>query len=317
MIRPSAGALGRSVQRRPGMALPTVLIIDRDPASAAVLELLLETEYAIVVASSGAQAIEVVSDVRPDLILLDVIMPDMDGYSLCEHFKADPATSSIPIIFITGLQETALESHGLELGAADYVTRPFSASVVRARVRNNVELKRARDRLLGLADTDYLTGISNRRAFDDAMEREWKRLARSRAPLAVIILDIDDFKAFNDNYGHVSGDDCLHRIGGVLAAHMQRPADLAARYGGEEFVCLLPETAIDAGADLAERVRAAIAALAIPHRGSRAGPVVTASFGVASDTCTAHTDGKGVLLRADACLYRAKRDGRNRVSTQN
>jgi diguanylate cyclase (GGDEF)-like protein len=291
----------------------SVLIVDDDVTNIAIIAQLLEPEFEVSFATSGAQALEIIPKVMPDLILLDVIMRDMDGYELCTRLKSDLATSGIPIIFITGLQEPEAESHGLELGAADYVTKPFNANVVRARVRNHVELKMARDRLLALAATDGLTGLFNRRALDVGLEREYKRLARLRAPLSLIMVDADFFKPFNDRYGHVAGDDCLRQIAGVLDDAMSRPADLSARYGGEEFVCVLPETERAGGIVIAERIQAAICALAIPHSASPVSTIVTASFGVASEICVQDGTGEKLMQAADAAMYRAKAAGRNRI----
>jgi diguanylate cyclase (GGDEF)-like protein len=247
------------------------------------------------------------------VILLDVMMPKMDGYEVCTRLKTDPATADIPVIFITGMDETEAESRGLELGAVDYVTKPFKPVVVRARVHNHVELKRARDRLLALAATDGLTGLANRRRFDEALQSEWKRLQRTGSELGLIMLDIDHFKPFNDTYGHLAGDDCLRNVAGVLAGEMLRGPDVAARYGGEEFACILPETTLAGAVAVAERIRAGIEALGIPHSGSKVVPVVTASLGVISVLCTGVTRPEDLLLAADACLYRAKSEGRNRV----
>jgi diguanylate cyclase (GGDEF)-like protein len=237
----------------------------------------------------------------------------MDGYELCVRLKADLATTGIPIIFITGLQGCESESHGLELGAADYVTKPFSPNVVRARVRNHVELKQARDRLLALAATDGMTGLFNRRAFDVALDREYKRLARIHAPVSLMLLDVDHFKAFNDRYGHVAGDDCLRDIADVILGAMNRPADLAARYGGEEFVCILPETDSEGAIGVAERIQSGIRELAIPHLASSTASTVTASIGLVTEVCRQQSSGERLIAVADECLYRAKADGRNRI----
>lgn len=292
---------------------PTVLIVDDDETDASILAYLLKPEFDVVFATNGTHALERAVSVLPDLVLLDVMMPDMDGYEVCTRLKADPVTAAIPVIFITGLQESDAEVRGLELGAADYVTKPFNAAIVRARVRIHIELKKARDRLVYLASRDGLTGLANRRAFDSSLETECKRLARRRAPLALIMLDIDSFKAFNDIYGHVAGDDCLRRVASALTAMMHRPADIAARYGGEEFACILPEAGIAAAVLVAQRVQDRINALAIPHEGSTAGAIVSASFGVASVTCGPTTVGESIVRAADACLYRAKMGGRNRI----
>lgn len=297
------------------MALPaTVLVVDDDLTNIAIVAQLLEPEFEVSFATSGKQALELIPSVMPDLVLLDVIMPDMDGYAVCEMLKADPATLGIPIIFITGLQESESEWRGLEMGAADYVTKPFNPNVVRARVRNQVDLKRARDQLLSLADTDGLTGLANRRSFDVALEREHKRLARSHGSLALIMLDLDHFKAYNDLYGHVAGDDCLRRVAEVLMQTMQRPADVAARYGGEEFACVLPETTAEGALAIAKRLHLGIALLAIPHAASSTGETVSASIGVASEVCVQENDGEAIVRAADAFLYQAKLAGRNRIA---
>jgi diguanylate cyclase (GGDEF)-like protein len=290
-----------------------VLIVDDDLTSISILAHLLEPEFEVAFATSGSQALGLIPRLLPDVVLLDVIMPDMDGYALCTQLKRDRATAGIPIIFITGLQESESESFGLELGAADYVTKPFNLSVVRARVRNHVELKRSRDRLSSLAATDGMTGLFNRRALDVALDRECKRLARTQGSLALVMLDVDFFKPFNDRYGHVAGDECLRLIAAELREAMHRPADVAARYGGEEFICILPETTMAGGVEVAERIQTAIAMLAIPHAGSVVAPIVTASFGVASAICAQDMCGDELLCSVDARLYEAKANGRNRV----
>jgi len=301
---------------RPAVEVPaTVLVVDDDVTNIAIIAHLLESECDVVFATSGEQALDLIARVQPDLVLLDVMMPGMDGYAVCKKLKADPVTAAIPVIFVTGLQESESESHGLELGAADYVTKPFNANVVRARVRNHVELKRARDRLAALAATDGLTGLANRRAFDAALDRECKRLARTHALMGLVMLDIDHFKAFNDAYGHIAGDDCLRRVADALTSAMHRPADLAARYGGEEFVCILPDTTIEGAVAVAERIQSAIRDLAIPQSRPKADGTVRASYGVVSTVCVQETDGEAILQSADACLYQAKQDGRNRIVT--
>jgi diguanylate cyclase (GGDEF)-like protein len=294
-------------------ASATIVIVDDDVTNIEIVAQLLEPEFEVAFATSGTQALELIARVLPDLVLLDVMMPDMDGYTLCTRLKADPVTAAIPIIFITGLQESDSERRGLQLGAADYVTKPFTPSILRARVRVHVELKQTRDRLMSLAASDGLTGLANRRAFDVVLEGECKRLARTHAPIALIMLDIDHFKSFNDRYGHVAGDDCLRRVAEVLTAAMCRPADLAARYGGEEFICVLPDTKIDGAVAIAERIQAGIVSLAIPIAGSKTDATVSASFGVVSEICVQETDHNAILVSVDSCLYEAKLDGRNRI----
>ena len=296
-------------------APPIVLVVDDDATSILTIAELLHPEFQVRFAGSATEALEIIPQLRPDLILLDVIMRDMDGYQLCTRLKKDLSTSGIPIIFITGLQEPEAESYGLELGAADYVTKPFNSNVVRARVRNQIELKIARDRLLALAATDDLTGLFNRRAFDVALEREYKRMARINAPLSLIMTDVDHFKAFNDCYGHIAGDECLRQIAKVFGHLMNRPADLTARYGGEEFVCVLPDTTLQGSVAIAESILTSVRALAVPHSGSLIASIVTVSLGVASETCVQNGTGERLLQNVDAAMYRAKSAGRNRIDT--
>jgi diguanylate cyclase (GGDEF)-like protein len=294
-------------------SLPTVLVVDDNMANISVLAHVLDSEYDVVFANNGREALELARSAQPDLILLDIVMPDMDGYEVCAQLKRDAATADIPVIFISGLDDHDAESRGIELGALDYITKPFSVGIVRARVRNHVELKRARDRLRSLAATDGLTGLANRRRLDEALHAECKRLARTQSQLGLIMLDIDHFKAFNDTYGHIAGDDCLRNVASTLSAAMIRGHDLAARYGGEEFACILPETTLPGTAAVAERIQADIQGLAIAHEASKVAHIITGSFGVVSIKCDAATVPGDVLRAADACLYRAKAQGRNRI----
>jgi diguanylate cyclase (GGDEF)-like protein len=293
--------------------LQVVLVVDDDASNISILAHLLEAEYDVVFATNGSEALELARATPPDLILLDVMMPGMDGYEVCRQLKASTITANIPVIFITGLDEHKAESRGLELGAVDYVTKPFNVGVVRARVRTHIDLKQAHDALISLAATDGLTGLANRRRFDDALAVECKRLARMQEHLALIMIDIDHFKTFNDTYGHLSGDDCLRRVARVFASAMQRASDTAARYGGEEFACILPETTLSGATEVADRIQAGVADLAIEHSASPLARHVTISIGVASLRCISATLPTDLIRAADDCLYRAKQNGRNRV----
>lgn len=244
-----------------------ILIIDDDPVSIELIANLFRGHYEVLFALDGEKALALAARAAPDLILLDIMLPDMDGFAICSRLKADPLTMAIPVLFITGRDDSAAETRGLELGAMDYITKPINPLVLKIRVRNQIEWKQARDRLTMLATTDGLTGIANRRHFDEILAREHARHARAGTKLGLIMLDIDHFKRFNDTYGHVLGDDCLCAVARVLHQTLRRDTDLVARYGGEEFACILidapqPE---DARA-FAERVRENIQALAIPHR---------------------------------------------------
>ncbi|MBP2300229.1 diguanylate cyclase [Azospirillum picis] len=292
---------------------PKILVVDDIPSNIHVLSRILRDEYDIYFATDGERALDLVQARMPDLVLLDIMMPGMDGYEVCSRIKADPAVHDIPVIFISAKSEVEDETRGLEVGAIDFITKPISPPIVRARVRNHLLLKRQTDLLRSLSFLDGLTGIANRRRFDETILREWRRCGRTCLPLSLIILDVDHFKAYNDQYGHQAGDECLRLVAEVLSERARRPGDLVARYGGEEFVCLLPETDRAGAAAVAESFRAGVAERGIPHQQSPVAPHVTISLGVATTVPTAD-DGHEILAQtADRLLYQAKRAGRNCV----
>ena len=291
----------------------TILLVDDAPTNIQVLNDALKDDYRLCFATTGKDALRIASETMPDLILLDVIMPEMDGYELCRAFKSDPLMKNIPIIFITAMTQQEDEAVGLELGAVDYVCKPFNPGIVRLRVRNHIELKRQRDLLAYLSHLDGLTGIPNRRALDEALEREWRRGLRSGKPLSLIMIDIDHFKAYNDTNGHLAGDDCLRLVSRALQGATVRGGDLVARYGGEEFVGILPDTD-EAGARLvACRMQNVIADLALPHHSSPVKENITISIGVATMVPDRDKSIKSLLESTDSALYLAKQGGRNRL----
>lgn len=293
---------------------PTILIVDDQPANIHALTRLLKEDYRILVATSGPRALELAAgDTGPDLILLDIMMPDMDGYEVCRRLKNNAHTKNIPIIFVTVMGGSEDEAQGLDLGAVDYIAKPFNNAVVRARVRTHVQLKIRTDMLEQLALLDGLTGIANRRNFDQTLNQEWKRAARFMDPISVVMLDIDHFKAYNDNYGHGTGDECLQRVAGALRGVIQRPSDLIARYGGEEFIALLPATQAPGAAQIAENFRRAVADLALSHAFSPIASHITISVGFATCQAVPNHNPEKVVTAADQALYRAKDLGRNRV----
>ncbi|MGA1854747.1 PleD family two-component system response regulator [Azospirillum sp. 11R-A] len=292
---------------------PKILVVDDIPSNVHVLSRILKDDYDIYFATDGERALDLVQARMPDLVLLDIMMPGMDGFEVCRRIKADPAIHDIPVIFISAKSEVEDETRGLEVGAIDFITKPISPPIVKARVRNHLLLKRQTDLLRSLSFLDGLTGIANRRRFDDAMAREWRRCARSNLPLSLIILDVDHFKAYNDHYGHQAGDECLRMVAELLSDRARRPSDLVARYGGEEFVCLLPETDGPGAVRVAEGFRTAVAECRIPHAQSPVIPYVTISLGVATVIPSADGSPEQLAEMADQLLYRAKRTGRNRV----
>jgi len=300
--------------QNPATERASILIVDDAPANIQVLANALKGDYRIRVANSGARAIEVARATQPDLILLDVMMPELDGYEVCRRLKDDPSTSHIPVIFVTARNETQDEMRGLDLGAVDYITKPIELPILNARVRTHVNLKLKTDLLEQLALLDGLTCIPNRRRFDQQIQQEWQRARRERNPLALVMIDVDDFKRYNDHYGHGAGDECLRRVARALSETLNRPADLLARYGGEEFALLLPNTDAEGACRIAERCRAAISALQLPHAASSVGPVVSISLGVAA-TQAPMPSARDLVEEADRALYQAKQAGRNRVAT--
>lgn len=291
-----------------------ILIVDDVPDNIRVLSRILGDEgYQISMANNGRQALRVAAASTPDLILLDVMMPELDGHGTLSALKADPQLASIPVIFITALDDAEDETRGLNLGAVDYITKPFNDAVVRARVKTHLELKRQRDLLAQLSNLDGLTGIPNRRTFDARLLEEWRRESRCGKTLALIMIDVDHFKAFNDSQGHQAGDDCLRRIAATLSNKLQRAEDFVARYGGEEFVCLLPGVEREGLALVAEQLRAAVEALQIPHGASATSPWVTISLGAALCQPSPDQPPGSLIDAADAQLYTAKTRGRNRV----
>ena len=292
---------------------PTILVADDTPSNVELLGMVLGEDYEVLVAINGREAVELALAETPDLILLDVLMPVLDGFEACRMLKADHRTAHIPVVFVTAVDREAEETRGLDLGAIDFISKPLSPAVLKARVRNHLELKRQRDILAGFSFLDGLTGIVNRRRFDQVLDMEWRRGIRSGAFLSLIMMDIDHFKRFNDAAGHLAGDDCLRKIAQCLAGVVQRPGDQIARYGGEEFACILSETDTAGAKMVAERIQSALADLALPHPSSTLSPFVTLSMGVATTVPRFDQGTESLIQLADQGLYQAKEAGRNRI----
>ncbi|WP_395703914.1 diguanylate cyclase domain-containing protein [Aquabacterium sp.] len=297
----------------PGARRPRVLVVDDQPANVQALYQALQADHQVLVATQGEQALQLCRDKSPDLVLLDIVMPGIDGFEVCRRLKAEPGTHDIPVIFVTGHSDEASETRGLDVGAVDFITKPINVAVVRARVRTHLTLKRQSDLLREMAFVDGLTGLHNRRSFDERLATEWQRALRQQQPLALILADIDQFKAYNDHHGHQAGDETLRRVAQQIGALLARPGDMAARYGGEEFACLLPETDAAGALDVARRIEQAVRALAIPHGHSAAAEVVTLSLGTAALVPRGGDEPAALLAAADRQLYEAKRLGRGRA----
>lgn len=292
---------------------PLILIVDDDFINKEILAHGLKQDYEILLASSGSEALEIAKKEQPDTILLDIVMPDIDGYQVCRTLKSSRVTQKIPIIFSTSKCTDEDEVLGLTMGASDYVTKPFNMALVKARVRNQVLLKQKTDLLEQLASVDGLTEVPNRRYFDDVYEQEWRRAIRNQYPISMCFVDIDYFKQFNDNYGHTAGDDCLVSVARSLSRVTNRAGDFLARYGGEEFVFVWPNCEMEQARVLAEKARLSIFELGLQHAYSEVSDVVTISIGVASIHPQQNDEKKELVEMADEKLYEAKELGRNRV----
>ncbi len=293
-------------------SLRKLLIVDDDPSNIHLLASIFDESYEIAFAMNGKKALEIATQQRPDLILLDVAMPEMNGYEVCKCLKKDTLTADIPIIFVTAHSNISEEIYGLELGAADYIKKPFNMASVKVRAQNQIELKIAREKLAHLAITDGLTGIANRRYFDLQLSQEWQRAYRTNQPLAITIIDVDWFKKYNDYYGHQAGDDCLKRVALLLSECAKRNSDLVARYGGEEFIMILPSTTGNTALNISQHACQKFDSLNVPHALSNFGKV-TLSAGTASTIPSNHAHSEELISFADKALYRAKDNGRNQA----
>jgi len=308
-----------------------ILIVDDEPAAILVMHKTLHGMGELRYARGGQEALELVASDPPDLILLDAIMPDMDGFATCAALRR--IYPDIPVVFVTAAGDFANEIHALEAGASDFLPKPINPPVVRARVAMHLKFKAQNDLLRDLCNLDPLTGVANRRALEERLTLEWRRAARHRLPLSLLMIDVDHFKAYNDHYGPVDGDACLERLAQTLTQTIARADDLVARYGGEKFAALLAGTGLDGALALAEKVLAAVRALAIPHARSSVSDRVSLSIGVASlqpvfagesaESGRASQTGAAapsvwrlcqeLLERADQALDAAQAQGRDRI----
>ena len=305
-----------------------ILLVDDDPGTIQLLSRILAKAGHLRFATSGEDALRLARETPPDLMLLDAEMPGMSGFQVLEALKADPVLANVAVILVTSHSDSAFEVAGFEMGAVDFIAKPVSPPVVLARVAAQLRVKQMADETRRIATIDGLTGVANRRQFDDVLQREWRRARRTGDALALLIVDVDHFKLFNDRYGHPAGDVCLHSVAQALVRASLRPADLVARYGGEEFAILLPQTSRTGAEHLAHRILDAVEAIAIDHEGSPTARHVTVSVGLAcydaespcwmpvsaesriagdsNEICCA----ADLVQAADTALYSAKHGGR-------
>uniref|UniRef100_Q47FN5 diguanylate cyclase n=1 Tax=Dechloromonas aromatica (strain RCB) TaxID=159087 RepID=Q47FN5_DECAR len=305
-----------------------ILVVEDSQSSLATLTKYVEHFGATSIpAENGEMAIDLFSRNRPDLVLLNILLPDMDGFVVAQHIRAmEKPGDWAPIIFLSSLDDDANIEKGIAAGGDDYLHKPISEIVLGAKIRamQRIVLMRAsllavtrkldaaNQELIRISSTDSLTGVANRRYFDEAMSIEWRRARRHSNSIALLMCDIDYFKLYNDTYGHQAGDECLRKIAAAISRHTERPSDTVARYGGEKFAVILPETSIGGALMVAEKIRQATKELNITHASSPTGQVGL-SIGIASAAPGFDNPPDDLILAADKALYRAKKEGRDRV----
>jgi len=290
----------------------TILITDDEKFNLDILGSILSPHYNILISKNGARALELARSNAPDLILLDIVMPDMNGFEVITKLKESNDTVNIPVIFITGLSDPADEEKGFFLGAVDYITKPFNKAIVKARVNTHIKIIDHMRTIERIGLIDPLTRIANRRGFENRFNAEWGRSIREQTPISFMIMDIDKFKVYNDTYGHQQGDIALKTFAETASNAINRANDFIARWGGEEFVILLSNTDSEGAQEVAEKVRAAVEGTTIETEDGDI-TTVTVSIGVNSVTPVADTSTDDFIKAADQALYDAKSGGRNRV----
>ncbi|NEO98190.1 MAG: PleD family two-component system response regulator [Symploca sp. SIO2E9] len=305
-----------------------ILVVDDDKFTRIMLQQVLEKEgYQVEAVCNGSECLLAFKRIEPNLVLLDAMMPVLNGFDCCHQLRTISGSDYPPVLMITALEDPISVDRAFEAGATDYITKPIHWPVLRQRVRVFIEksqlyqglgeanrkLKEANLKLQQLASTDSLTKLFNRRYFDDYFDREWRRMARERSPLSLIMCDVDFFKVYNDTYGHQAGDNCLKAIAQAISKPVQRPADLVARYGGEELAVILPNTPVGGAAHIAQNIRSRVKALKITHANSSVSEYVTLSQGIACTIPYYKESAQILIAAADRALYRAKAKGRDCV----
>ncbi|WP_019604346.1 diguanylate cyclase domain-containing protein [Teredinibacter turnerae] len=274
-----------------------------------------------ILAKSGEEALQIVDTTPVDMIIMDVEMPGLDGFETTRLIREWLGEHWVPIIFVTGLAEDANLREGIDVGGDDYLVKPVNQVILSAKIRAmerilnmRNELNRLNEELVQLSQRDSLTGLFNRRTFEEKSTEVWRHATRSQQPVTVILMDIDYFKLYNDEYGHQAGDRCIRMVANALHRCLNRPNDIVARYGGEEFIALLPNTPIEGAQHVTELIRETVEEMHIKHRGSKMSDRVTVSLGSTTTNFTTAIDLNRLISQADRALYEAKNDGRNRAT---
>lgn len=291
-----------------------ILVVDDSPFIINKLKKMLQDDYIVVSVLSGQEALHFLELKNADLILLDLVLPDLSGYDVCKQLKNNDKTKNIPVIFISVKDAIDDQLNGFELGAIDYIVKPVIEPILKAKIKNYLELKKRNDKLERTSFFDELTNIANRRYFNKVLNQEWKQALRNHVSLSLLFIDIDFFKAYNDFYGHIEGDHCLQQIAHALKKSIHRANDLAARYGGEEFTVILPDTNIPGAVKIAQHINNNIANLKTPHVMSKINAYVTVSIGIISVIPTNTLNCIDFVNKADMAMYESKKNGRNRIT---
>lgn len=290
-----------------------ILLVDDLHVNILILSQLFKEQHEVAFALNGEKAIELCRSFKPDLILLDIEMPYMSGFEVCKQLKADNSTKNVAIIFVSAHQDEELEAKGFEMGAVDFIHKPINATITKARVENQLLLKKQTDALRSLVMLDSLTGIGNRHHVERRLPEAWRNCIRLQSPISIVMLDVDYFKRYNDIYGHPEGDKALISIAQTIANTIRRPYDFCARYGGEEFICVLPDTDIYGAKVIAQEIVDAVRSLKIAHSDSANCEYVTISAGISAMIPDNSSDWEGAIELADKQLYLAKKNGRDRI----
>ncbi|MCL2209051.1 MAG: diguanylate cyclase [Treponema sp.] len=291
----------------------SILIVDDQKTTIMVLKNILGGEYRVFTTENGQDALKAAERFKPDVILLDILMMDINGYTVLAELRNSEITRDIPVIFITSLNDVEDEEKGLSLGAADYITKPFSPEIVRLRIQNQIRMLNQLQTSNELSMLDQLTQLPNRRSFEMRINTEWAVAQREKKPISILMIDLDKFKNYNDTYGHLQGDIALKTTAGIFGKTLKRPADFAARWGGEEFIVLLPNTDSHGALEIAEKIRGNVEDMEIPSADMQKSNI-TVSIGVNTHCHDQNTFViNDFISGADKALYDAKDAGRNRV----
>lgn len=290
-----------------------ILIVDDQPINIRMIHQTLIHEHEVFMATSGEQALAFCQQSPPDLILLDIVMPGMDGLEICRRLKRNPETKGIPIIFVTGQQDPNAESACWEAGGVDFVTKPINSLTLRHRINAQLVLKAQNDILRGTQIVDSVTHLVSRRYFGDRLEAEWRRCSNSDMSLSLLLVDLDCFSTFVEVYGHEAGNKCLQELAQILKTHLYRPFDLAARYDNSVFACLLPETDAHAALAIALNIERSLKQRKIEHKAADNDTIVTMSVGGATLVPSPNETTSVLIHQADLQLRRARNQGGGQV----